>query len=166
MKEQDIHKIWAHLDGEGTDSERAQLQQRATDDAAFKVELQKRQILHHTLQQVEAEQPSMRFVMNVMDKLPQLYKKIVVQPLVSPLWIKVFQYALGLLALVYGGVVFQYIQSAESPDAAALPGVEAISRGLAGLSNQIWVMVGILCFSFLFLVVLDRQLKKRFAKKS
>lgn len=166
MKEQDIHHIWKYLDNEATPSERGQLQKRATDDAAFNAELQTRQQLNHALQQMETEQPSMRFMMNVMDKLPQLYKKIVIKPLINPRWIKGFLYTLSILAFAYAGAVVQYMQSAEKTTSISLPGVEAVGNALAGLPTQVWVMLGILCFSYLFFVILDRQLKKRFAKKS
>ncbi len=164
MKEQDIHKIWQYLDNDITSSERAQVQKRATDDAAFHAELETRQRLHHALQQIEAEQPSMRFAVNVMDKLPQLYKKIVVQPLVNPLWVRGFFYLLAALGLVYTGAVVQYVQSTEGTS--SLPGVEFLSGLLTAIPSQLWVMMATLCASYLAFVWLDRQLKKRFGRKT
>ena len=59
MKQPDDQLQWKYLDGEATEQERTWVQRRLTDDETFKAELQSRQQLHHTLQQMEREHPSM-----------------------------------------------------------------------------------------------------------
>lgn len=162
MKPPDDQLQWKYLDGEATEQERTGVQRRLTDDAEFKEALQSRQQLHHTLRQVEPEHPSMRFVINVMDSLPILYKKSI-EPLVSPKWVKVFMGSLGVF--VVG--LFAYAASAvDSVSTSNVPGEQFIDK-LIALPASVFTTLAIISFSYLFFVVLDRQLKKRFnAKKA
>ncbi len=161
MKAQDKEHIWQQLDGEPTDPERAQPPRRATEPDT---EWTTRQVLHHSLQKMEAEQPSMRFVMNVMDRLPQLYKKMTVQPLVHPRWVRAFLYMLTGAGLLYVGVVVHYVQTAEDAAAALSPTIDWLLPFFALLPAQSWGMMATLCASYLFFVLLDRHLRKRFSK--
>jgi len=159
MKPQDDKLMWKYLDGEANEQERTWVQRRMTDDAAFKSELQSRQQLNHALQQMDAEQPSMRFVMNVMESLPILYKKSI-EPLVSPKWVKAFLG--GLVVFVVG--LFGYAATFEGSTSSNIPG-ENFAERLYSLPVSVFTMLAIASFSYLFFVLLDRQLKKRFAKK-
>lgn len=164
MKEEDKKLIWKLLDGEGTPTEREQAQERRSEDADFNLEFGMREHLHESLKKTEAEQPSMRFAMNIMDKLPQLYQRTI-KPLISPLWVKGFLYTMTALLVGYMGSVMYYVATTDeiSPDAA--PGAQTISNIFNSLSNQTWIMLGMLGFSYLFFVWLDKTLKKRFNRK-
>jgi anti-sigma factor RsiW len=158
MKSQE-EQIWQYLDGELNTAERSALEQRLPEDHLLYTELQTRQILHQHLQQTEAEQPSLRFVKNVMDSLPFLYQKAI-EPLIRPIWIKVFW---GGLAIFIIGLLLY---------AVAFANVIAGSKDL----QKLWIAVLkhlplpfftfllILSFGFLLFVILDKQLKNRFKK--
>jgi hypothetical protein len=160
MKPQDDKLQWKYLDGEATEQERTGVQHRLADDAAFKAELQSRQQLHHTLQQIEPEQPSMRFVMNVMESLPQLYKKAI-EPLVSPKWVKVFLGSLGVFIIGLFGYVATTIGSFSMDSTLG----EKVIAQLNALPASLFTALAMISFTYLFFVILDRQLKKRFVKK-
>lgn len=160
MKPQDDQLQWKYLDGEATEQERTWVQRRLTDDAAFKAELQSRQQLNHTLKQMEPEHPSMRFVINVMDSLPILYKKAI-EPLVSPKWIKVFMGSIGVFVV---GLFAYAATSFGSVSTSNVPGEQLIDK-LNALPISVFTTLAIISFTYLFFVVLDRQLKKRFARK-
>lgn len=158
--QQQEKKIWKYLDGEATEQERTWVQRRLMDDAAFKAEFQSRQQLNHTLQQMEPEQPSMRFVMNVMDSLPVLYKKTI-DPLVSPKWIKAF---MGSIGVFFVGLFAYAATSIGSVSTTNVPGEELIEK-LNTLPISVFTTLAIISFTYLFFVILDRQLKKRFSKR-
>lgn len=160
MKTQEDQLMWKYLDEEANEQERSLVQQQLAEDAVFKKELQSRQQLHHALQHQEADQPSMRFVMNVMESLPILYKKTF-EPLVNPKWVKVFW---GSLVIFIVGLFGFAAGSVGSVTTDNLPGENFIQR-LNALPVSVFTTLAIISFSYLFFVLLDRQLKKRFAKK-
>lgn len=160
MKPQDDQLQWKYLDGEATEQERTWVQHRLTNDAAFKAKLQSRQQLNHTLQQMEPEHPSMRFVINVMDSLPILYKKAM-EPLVSPKWVKVF---MGSLGVFFVGLFTYAATSIGSVSSSNVPGEQLVEK-LNALPISVFTTLAIISFTYLFFVLLDRQLKKRFARK-
>ncbi len=164
MKEDDKKLIWKLLDGEGTPAEREHAQQRRSEDADFNLEFGMRAHLHESLQKTEAEQPSMRFVLNVMDKLPQLYRRTV-KPLIRPIWVKGFLYA--VLALLIGsfGIGMYYVTITDEISPEAAPGAETVSNFFNALPTQTWLMLGMIGFSYLFFVWLDKALRKRFQNK-
>lgn len=164
MKEQDKKLIWKVLDGEGTPEEREQSQQRRAEDSDFNLEFATREHLHDSLHKTEAEQPSMRFVMNVMDKLPQLYQRTI-KPLISPIWVKGFLYTMTALLVGYFGSVAYYMRNTEQISPEAAPGAKVLSDFVQMFSTQTWVILGMLGFSYLFFVWLDKTLKKRFQNR-
>ncbi len=166
MKPQDEKLIWRYIDGECEPKERKVLQERIAQEPSFQQEVQARTSLHQSLRQMEAEQPSMRFVMNVMDRLPQLYKKVVVQPLIKPIWIRLFFYTLSAFALLYTGGSIYYLQQAESAGGAHIPVLQSFFDTIAALPQQVWTLIVMLCVSYLFFVWLDGRLNKRFGKKT
>lgn len=160
MKPQDDKLMCKYLDGEANEQERTWVQRRLTDDATFKNEFQARQQLNHTLQQMDAEQPSMRFVMNVMESLPILYKKNI-EPLVNPKWVKAF---LGGLVIFVVGLFGFAATASGSASVDNIPGENLITQ-LYNMPVSVFTTLAIISFSYLFFVLLDRQLKKRFARK-
>lgn len=160
MKPQDDKLMWKYLDQEANEQERTSLQRRLTDDEGFKQELQSRQQLNHALKQMEPEHPSMRFVMNVMESLPILYKKNI-EPLVNPKWVKAFLGGLVVFVVGLFGYATVNAGSAAVPD---MPGSNLVNQ-LYDMPVSVFTTLAIGSFSYLFFVLLDRQLKKRFAKK-
>ena len=160
MKQPDDQLQWKYLDGEATEQERTWVQRRLTDDATFKAELQSRQQLQHTLQQMEPEHPSMRFTINVIDSLPRLYQKAI-EPLVSPKWVKAF---LGGLVIFVVGLFGYAATNVGSVSSDSLPGSNLIER-LNALPLSLFTTLAMISFTYLFFVILDQQLKKRFARR-
>ncbi|WP_373549083.1 hypothetical protein [Haliscomenobacter sp.] len=68
--------IWKYLDGECTPQEKEQVQHLLTHDMAFAEELELAKSLQESLQEMEPEQPSMRFSANVTEQLPALYRPV------------------------------------------------------------------------------------------
>lgn len=83
------------------------MEQRLTQDAALKSALDICLRLNTSLRQLPLEQPSLRFALNVMDRLPGLVKKIKIEPLIPHHWLRAFWASLatvlcGVIALVSG----------------------------------------------------------------
>ncbi len=90
MQPEDSILLWKYIDGQCAPEEARQLEQRLAQDTALKAALEIRLRLNTSLRQLPLEQPSLRFAMNVMDRLPALVRKIQVEPLVSTRWLKTF----------------------------------------------------------------------------
>ncbi len=157
--------IWNYLDGTGSPVQRQAVEKRLTEDAAFRAAFLERKHLHAALQEQEAEQPSMRFANNVMDKLPALYQRTV-EPLVRPFWIKVFAGSLGAFLLLYfGGVIYSMERGLVSGEGPAARAGDQVSTLLDSLPPQVLSVVLALSISYLFLVFLDRKLQRLMLKK-
>lgn len=107
MQPEDSILLWKYIDGQCTPEEAQQLEQRMEQDASLKAAWELRVRLNTSLRQLPLEQPSLRFAMNVMDLLPALVRKIQIEPLVSPRWLKTFWTAMAtivctVIALVSG----------------------------------------------------------------
>lgn len=164
MKEEDKKLIWKLLDSEATEAEQQQAAKRQSEEPDFALEVAMRKQLHQSLQQQEAEQPSMRFAANVLDRLPQLYQRTI-KPLIKPIWVKGFLYTMSALVLAYIGAATYAVATTDTINPEVAPGAEIISSFFSAFSTQTWIMVGMLGFSYLFFVSLDKLLKKRFADK-
>ncbi len=90
MQSEDSILLWKYIDGQCTPEEALLLEQRMEQDEALKEAWALRVRLNTSLRQLPLEQPSMRFAVNVMDRLPALVRKIKFEPLVSPRWLQVF----------------------------------------------------------------------------
>ena len=75
--------LWKYIDGQCTPEEVSRVERLLAEDAGFKREWAQRHKLHQHLRLEELEQPSMRFARNVMDRLPNLYRKLDIRPLIS-----------------------------------------------------------------------------------
>jgi anti-sigma factor RsiW len=161
MEKDDI-LIWKYLDGECSPEERAEVERRRAEAPEFAEALRQRELLHEGLRALEAEQPSLRFAANVIDKLPALYRRAAArafQPLVSPWAARLFLAFFALLSIVClqaaialtppggGGAYAQWVS----------PLTEFFQR----LSPQDFSVVAALSGSLLILFALDRRLQRR-----
>ena len=161
MKEQNEQMIWKYLDGHSSPAECEAMEKRLAEDAAFRAAFLERQRLHAALQEQEAEQPSLRFAKNVMDRLPALYRRSV-EPLVRPFWTKVFAGALGaFLILYFGGVIYSVERGLVSGEGPAAEVGNQVSTWLDRLPPHALYIVLALSISYLFLVFLDRKLQQK-----
>lgn len=164
MKEQDI-LIWKYLDGRATTEEQSTVERLLEEDPAFKAAFLERQKLEETIKKEELEQPSMRFAKNIMDKLPDLYRRTV-EPLVRPFWIRVFFGTLSGFLLVYFGLVAYALHTGQISQGGPFAQLsEQVTGFFTGIPSQLLTIISALCFAYLGLVWLDRQLKKRISSR-
>ncbi|MDX2070743.1 MAG: hypothetical protein SFV55_20105, partial [Haliscomenobacter sp.] len=99
--------IWKYLDGECSPQEKEQVQLLMTQDLAFAEELAMAKSLQEALQELEPEQPSMRFSANVSEKLPALYRPIHASADILPKGIvRIFGSLVGTVAVLCLGLFF------------------------------------------------------------
>jgi len=163
MKKSEL--LWKYIDGACSPEEIAQAESLLAEDPEFKREWALRLKLHRQLQQQQLEQPSLRFARNVMDRLPRLYRKLDIRPLISPLWQKVFAGLAGAFLLAYFALVFNVVETA-GPGSSQIPEVQAFIDTLTGLPMQAMSILLALSFGYILLTFLDQQLKKRFSKQA
>ncbi len=125
MQPEDSILLWKYIDGQCAPEEALQLEQRLEQDAALKAALEIRLRLNASLRQLPLEQPSLRFAMNVMDRLPALVRKIQVEPLVSPRWLRNFWAA---MATTVGAVIALVSGSAPAGMASSSPTAKVIDH--------------------------------------
>jgi hypothetical protein len=159
MNERDV-LIWKYLDGQATAEEKVRVERLLKEDQSFKAAFLERRQLENKMQEEDLEQPSLRFAKNIMDKLPDLYRRTV-EPLVRPFWIRFFFGSLALFLLAYFGMVAYTLPTGEGPAGGPVARItEQVSAFFEGLPTQVLTIVSALCFAYLGLVWLDRQLKK------
>lgn len=99
--------IWKYLDGECSPQEKEEVQRLLSTDAAFAEELTLAQGLQETLQELEPEEPSMRFSANVTEKLPTLYHSVHASADLLPKGlVRTFIALVGSIALLSLGLFF------------------------------------------------------------
>ena len=164
MKETDEQLIWKFLDGTLSEADKSKLEERRKNDPAFREALAEREELHRQLQEATPEQPSLRFVRNVMENLPVIYRRAV-EPLVRPFWIKVFFGSLGILLLSYFVMVAYYVK--EKPidqHDQVVSMADRVGQFIVGLPPQVFTIIAALSIGYLTLLLLDRYLKGRIIK--
>ncbi len=164
MKETEEQLIWRYLDGTLSEAEKVRLDQHRKNDPAFREALAEREALHRQLQEATPEQPSLRFVRNVMENLPAIYRRAV-EPLVQPLWIKIFFGTLGVFLISYFIMVAYYVQKRPIDDSDQVVSITGrIGQFFLGLPQQLFTIIAALSIGFLILVLLDHYLKGRAQK--
>lgn len=154
------NRIWDHIDAGDNAEAKAALEAQLGQDESLRVELAKSRKLHEELGKMEAEQPSMRFTQNLMDRLPQLYRRIPFKPLVSKPWVQAYLIGFSLCLLVLFG--FGWLTSASSLIAIDLPLEEySLQIGASFPFRMVIILTGV-AFAVLYLIWLDKRLKKRF----
>lgn len=160
MNPSDEQLIWRYLDGECDPEEQRTVASRLETDPAFRAAWAERRALHLRLQAVEAEQPSLRFVQNVMDRLPLSLR---IEPLVSRRqwrnWLTgAAAFLLALLGLTWS------LPPTAAGGTAVEPYLQPFNEFVLGLPQQLLALTGALGIGFLVLVWLDRKLKARFSR--
>ncbi len=151
--------LWKYIEGQCSPEEQQEVERLLAEDAAFKLEWAQAHQLHHALQQQAAEQPSMRFAKNIMERLPALYRKLSIQPLLSPRAKRAFAGLLGLFLAAYFYFAYQYLQA--NPGSAADSPLDKLADTLLSLPMTVMSLLAALSCAFLLLAWLDRRLKKR-----
>ena len=161
MKDMDEILIWKYLDGLCDPAEKEEVEKRLLNDEKFKLALEQRSTLHKGLEGMEPEQPSMRFTLNVMENLPEMYNKLsVIPPLIQPVWRGIIVVTLALLFLTLPNLV---VPSEEG----TAGGVESLIQAdqVNGLIQSIpftyFVIAASLGLGFITLYFLDKRLKTK-----
>ena len=160
--------IWKYLDGQCSAEEKAAIEQQLSSDENFRALLEERKSLDQAFEQLELEQPSLRFATNVMENLPALYQQLPVRQLLGPSWIKAFWGSLTALLVAAIAAAFYLPDSstANNPAYSRVIGdtLERIPDVLLLPYKWAMILVAISC-SFLLLMMLDRRMAARSSKK-
>ena len=166
MKDQmpNSNLIWKYVDGECTPAEISQIESAARRDPEVRRAIAEAEMLHLKLQKQETEAPSMRFVQNVMEALPPIYRKYSSEPLLNPSWIKAFYAFLAVFLITYIWMFAEYARG-DNPEAYAwMATVESTYESILGqLFGQSTVLIAALGISIILLYWVDRRLKNYFA---
>jgi anti-sigma factor RsiW len=164
MKNFTEEQLWNYIDGSCTEEERQQIEQALPENEALRLALAERLALHQALQKIEAEEPSMRFAANIMDKLQNI--RMTVPQLVSPRVRRGFLLTMSTLSVAIVVLVFNLPESTSSSGAETTPYVSQWVEWTTTLVNSpITMIVACLGLSFLLLTFLDGYLKKRLVLK-
>jgi len=153
-------QIWAYLDGQLTPEQNRAFEQQLEQDEDLRQLLAEAKALDTHLENREPDQPSMRFLANLMDKLPERYKTITVSPLLSRRALRWMGGMLATLLLVNLGLAL----SVDGPATHAVPYVERLKE----LSSSIpvrWLMLSAAgSLGYLGYLLLDRLLARLILK--
>lgn len=155
-------KLWNRLDGVADPEEQAALDRELQGDAELRRELALRRALHENLSEMEAEQPSLRFTQNLMERLPKLYRKIQIGPLVRSGWRRVYLAAFILTVVALLGLGLGASASGNIPLAIDLTVQNFYVALGANIPLQLTVIVTSFTTTLLFLFWLDKRLRKRY----
>ncbi|MBK9491371.1 MAG: hypothetical protein IPO07_23190 [Haliscomenobacter sp.] len=154
--------IWKYLDGECTPGEKARVQQLVLEDPSFAEEMSLAQNLQTTLQQLEPEEPSMRFTARVTEQLPALYRPIHTQAELLPKFlVRLFGGAVGTVAILSLGLFFASNQSIQGKF--NILGKYTLDLGV--FSNPLVFTAFLMSLGILSYFLMDFTLKKWFLKK-
>ncbi len=90
--------LWKYVEGNCSAAEGGNIEKQLADNPSLQKELDSILEVHSTLKGMDTDKPSMRFTQNVLDALPDIYGSGVIEPLVKPVWKKVFWLFLAALA--------------------------------------------------------------------
>lgn len=155
--------IWKYLDGECSPQEKEEFQRLLSTDVAFAGEFALAQSLQENLQQLEPEEPSMRFSANVADQLPTLYRPVHASPDLLPKGlVRIFSALVGSIALLSLGLFFGG-QQQNVPSQFNILGWYTLNLGLFSNPMVFAAFLGSLAILSYFLM--DFTLKKWILKK-
>ena len=153
-----MNNIWDYIDGTLDPDEAKALKEQIQNDPALKAEWEERVRLNQALADIEPDQPSMRFAQNIMDKLPDLYGRREIKPLVSKYGLWAFWATFGL-SLV-GFIVILVEAGVKNPAASR---VQSMTKALLSLPLEFMMILAAVSLGFVLLYLLDQQFKKRLA---
>ena len=125
--------LWKYVQGECSAQEKAAVETRLAADPKLRDELKMIRKMHLALADMEPEQPSMRFTTNVMEALPKLYSPATIEPLVMPVWKRIFW---GAVVLLFSGLLF-WGKNASPAKQQPLPYIDDLSRGIGSIFKAI-----------------------------
>ena len=125
--------FWKYAEGTCNPAETAAVEKQLADNPSLQIELDSILEVQSVLVSMEAEAPSMRFTQNVMDALPAIYPNEVADPLVKPVWKKVFWIAVAIL--IAG--LFLVPRSSQPKGDLLSPYMDQVTSGISNILGQI-----------------------------
>ena len=96
MSLQEETMLWKYIDGDCSVQERRAIEAMLEEDPALANSLAMLQQIHHGMQLMDLEKPSLRFTQNVLEQLPEFVHRIEFKPLIQPVYMYVLT---GILIL-------------------------------------------------------------------
>jgi anti-sigma factor RsiW len=153
-------QIWAYLDGQLSKEQIQVFERQLEKDEDLRQLLAEAKALDTHLENREPDQPSMRFVANLMDKLPERYKSISVSPLLSSRALRWMGGMLATLLLVNLGLAF----TADATSTQALPYVERLKDLSSSIPSRWLLMSAAVSIGYLGYLLLDNVLARLILK--
>lgn len=163
MKSKQENLIWRYLDQEASSEERSEVERLLLVDEVFKEQFLGCQVLQQKLEEMETEAPSMRFVQNVMDRLPPV-RSLATTPLISVKWLRTFFGGiLAILSIALGSSIL--LPTPDNLEVSAKDRLVSLLNPLLEIipANML-MMAGIISTGLLLLLLLDRWLQARFMR--
>lgn len=158
-----IKKWWEYIDGELEPAEKEAFLQDLEKDGQLTAILQEAETLEEHLVQIETEEPALRFSLNVLEKLPSLYKKVNIEPVFGRKTL-----ILGSLILLIS-IILTYLAalsgSTGPTDSKILPSWLDSFQAFPQLPNSAMVLAALSGFCLVSVYLMDQLLKKRFIHK-
>ncbi len=152
--------LWKYAEGNCSQAEKAKVERLVANDANLQFELESILEVQTHLTSMEAHSPSIRFTQNVMDQIPEGYFTIAEEPLIKPIWMKVF---IGLIAASFAAILF--IPKSSTAASSKLPYQESftqfINSFVAGLPSMTVQFSAMVILSLALLLVIDKMMLKR-----
>jgi anti-sigma factor RsiW len=153
-------QIWAYLDGQLSPEQKKTFEHQLEQDEDLRQLLAEARALDTHLENREPDQPSMRFVANLMDKLPERYKSISVSPLLSRSTLRWMGGILATLFLVNLGLAF----TVDAPATQVTPYVEQLKEWSSSIPSRWLMLSAALSIGYLGYLLLDNLLARLILK--
>ncbi len=164
MNDKDHELMWKYIDGDCEETEISYVQEKLEVDPIFKEEWKQKLILHEALKEIDFQQPSMRFVKNVMEALPKPNFRLVIQPLIPKSM--VLKFIFGAAAFIAAMILISWGNDPlSSPFEQEPPFYTQISNTLNDIPLTTWQIITAVTFGFLTLLGLDYWLSKNLNRK-
>jgi len=152
--------LWKYAAGKCSPEEKAKTETYLADHPAIQVELDAMIEVESLLSDMEATSPSLRFSENVMSNLPDVYAIEEMEPLVKPIWAKIFLAAIGTFFLAI--FLIPKNPGAETPDLPYLDHFMQLINSEISLLPAPTVQLSVLiALSLATLVILDNFILRK-----
>ncbi len=152
--------LWKYAEGNCTPDEKVAVERMIASDPLLRKELEIMLDVQSNLAGMEAQSPSLHFTQNVIDALPELYANKEIEPLVKPIWMKVF---VGAMVAIFAVIIS--IPKSSGTSTISLPYLEEITNfinntvsHLPSMTIQFSILI---LLSLAMLVFFDKMMIKR-----
>ncbi|TAK38530.1 MAG: hypothetical protein EPO28_11165 [Saprospiraceae bacterium] len=151
--------LWKYAEGRCCPKERVEVEQLTSQNAGLQQDLAIIRKVQATLTTMELEQPSMRFVQQVMEHLPK--RHFAAEPLIKPFWKKTFWIALAasMVAVFFSTATGNAVADPVGQYAGAV--LAAVNVALEAVPPMVLQYFVLVILTFVILAVLDKTLSLR-----